>query len=145
MAAKPSLLVFAGATLLALLPAWGRIIYRYEQDPLTVVTWRALIATALLLLALAVRRHKLLPGFLALPLLLLGGEIRQRAPSAFWTSLNPRSSVHIPPTEWRDRIVSLERRMPQGKADQPSGWQRGRFQSEGTTSCRAGRPISTRS
>jgi drug/metabolite transporter (DMT)-like permease len=53
-------LVLAGATLLGSLPAWGRAIYRVETDPLTVVTWRALLAAAILLLALALLRRDLL-------------------------------------------------------------------------------------
>lgn len=58
---RPHGLVLAGATLLASLPAWGRGIYRYGLDPLTVVTWRALFAAGLLLLALAAFRRELLP------------------------------------------------------------------------------------
>jgi drug/metabolite transporter (DMT)-like permease len=55
-----SVLVLVGATLLGSLPAWGRAIYRFEPDPLTVVTWRALFAAGLLLLALAALRRDLL-------------------------------------------------------------------------------------
>lgn len=52
--------VLAGATLLATLGVWGRLIYPYEPDPLTVVTWRALFASAILAAILAVAR----PAFL---------------------------------------------------------------------------------
>ncbi len=57
---RASLLVLVGATLLGSLPAWGRALYRHGLDPLTVVTWRALIAAGLLLLLLAAVRHDLL-------------------------------------------------------------------------------------
>ncbi|HEY7677368.1 MAG TPA: DMT family transporter [Candidatus Methylomirabilis sp.] len=57
---RASVLVLVGATLLGSLPAWGRAIYRFEPDPLTVVTWRALFAAGLLLLALAGLRRELL-------------------------------------------------------------------------------------
>lgn len=60
MAGKASVLVLIGATLLGSLPAWGRAIYRYEPDPLTVVTWRALLAAGLLLFVLAIFRRDLL-------------------------------------------------------------------------------------
>ena len=40
MEARASLLVLLGATLLGSLPAWGRALYGYGLDPLTVVTWR---------------------------------------------------------------------------------------------------------
>jgi DME family drug/metabolite transporter len=52
--------VLAGATLLGSLGAWGRAIYPYEGDPMTVVTWRALIASAVLAGVLAMARPALL-------------------------------------------------------------------------------------
>lgn len=52
--------VLIGATLLGSLGAWGRTIYRYEGDPMTVVTWRALIGTAVLAALLAALRPDLL-------------------------------------------------------------------------------------
>ncbi len=58
---RAGILVLAGATLLGSLPAWGRALYGYGLDPLTVVTWRALLAAGLLLLALALLRRDLLP------------------------------------------------------------------------------------
>ena len=57
---RAGMLVLVGATLLGSLPAWGRAIYRFEPDPLTVVTWRALFAAGILLLALATFRRDLL-------------------------------------------------------------------------------------
>ncbi|HSB78928.1 MAG TPA: EamA family transporter [Candidatus Methylomirabilis sp.] len=52
--------VLVGATLLGSLGAWGRTIYHYEGDPLTVVTWRAVIGAAVLASLLAVFRPHLL-------------------------------------------------------------------------------------
>jgi drug/metabolite transporter (DMT)-like permease len=52
--------VLAGATLLGSLGAWGRAIYRYEGNPLVVVTWRALIGAAVLASLLAILRPHLL-------------------------------------------------------------------------------------
>lgn len=52
--------VLSGATLLGSLGAWGRAIYRYEGDPMTVVTWRALIGAAVLAGLLAALRPDLL-------------------------------------------------------------------------------------
>ena len=40
--------------------AWGRTIYRYEPNPMTVVTWRALIGAATLAAVLAIVRPQLL-------------------------------------------------------------------------------------
>jgi len=53
-------MVLAGATLLGSLGAWGRAVYRYEPDPMTVVTWRALLGAAALAVLLAVFRPALL-------------------------------------------------------------------------------------
>jgi drug/metabolite transporter (DMT)-like permease len=52
--------VLVGATLLGSLGAWGRAVYRFEPDPLVVVTWRALIGTAALAALLAVTQPRLL-------------------------------------------------------------------------------------
>jgi drug/metabolite transporter (DMT)-like permease len=49
---RPVLTVLAGATLLGSLGAWGRAIYRFEPDPMVVVTWRALIGAGALAAAL---------------------------------------------------------------------------------------------
>ena len=57
---KATFLVLLGATLLGSLPAWGRAIYRYEPQPLTVVTWRALFAAGILSSILACMRRDLL-------------------------------------------------------------------------------------
>jgi len=40
--------------------AWGRTIYQYEPNPMTVVTWRALIGAAALAVVLAIVRPQLL-------------------------------------------------------------------------------------
>ncbi len=52
--------VLAGATLLGSMGAWGRAIYRYEGNPMAVVTWRALIGTVVLAGLLAIFRPQLL-------------------------------------------------------------------------------------
>ncbi|MBI2162924.1 MAG: EamA family transporter [candidate division NC10 bacterium] len=52
--------VLAGATLLGSMGAWGRAIYRYEGDPMTVVTWRALIGAMTLAALLALFQPTLL-------------------------------------------------------------------------------------
>ena len=52
--------VLAGATLLGSLGAWGRAIYRYEGNPMVVVTWRALIGAVVLAGLLAILRPQLL-------------------------------------------------------------------------------------
>jgi len=49
-------MVLAGATLLGSLGAWGRAVYRYEPDPMTVVTWRALLGAAALAVMVGVFR-----------------------------------------------------------------------------------------
>jgi len=54
------LTVLAGATLLGSLGAWGRAIYRYEGNPMVVVTWRALIGAVVLAGLLAILRPQLL-------------------------------------------------------------------------------------
>ena len=58
--ARAVIAVLAGATLLGSLGAWGRMVYRYEGDPMTVVTWRALIGAAALSGWLAALRPELL-------------------------------------------------------------------------------------
>ncbi|HYL80182.1 MAG TPA: DMT family transporter, partial [Candidatus Acidoferrum sp.] len=58
--ARAVVTVLIGATLLGSLGAWGRTIYRYEGDPMTVVTWRALIGAAVLAALLAAFRPELL-------------------------------------------------------------------------------------
>ncbi|MFB3818582.1 MAG: DMT family transporter [Candidatus Methylomirabilales bacterium] len=57
---RPVLTVLAGATLLGSLGAWGRAVYRFEPDPMVVVTWRALIGAGALAVALGLRRPDLL-------------------------------------------------------------------------------------
>ncbi|MFI5342424.1 MAG: DMT family transporter [Candidatus Methylomirabilales bacterium] len=52
--------VLIGATLLGSLGAWGRIIYHYEPNPMTVVTWRALIGAGAMAVLLAILRPQLL-------------------------------------------------------------------------------------
>ncbi len=52
--------VLAGATLLGSLGAWGRAIFRYESNPMVVVTWRALIGALALAGLLAILRPQLL-------------------------------------------------------------------------------------
>ena len=52
--------VLVGATLLGSMGAWGRTIYHYEPDPMTVVTWRAVIGAIGLALLLAAIRPRLL-------------------------------------------------------------------------------------
>ncbi|MBI4571814.1 MAG: EamA family transporter [candidate division NC10 bacterium] len=54
------LTVLAGATLLGSMGAWGRAIYRYEGNPMAVVTWRALIGAMALAGLLAIFRPHLL-------------------------------------------------------------------------------------
>ncbi len=53
-------LVLVGATLLGSMGAWGRTIYHYEANPMTVVTWRALIGAVALAAILAVVQPQLL-------------------------------------------------------------------------------------
>jgi len=52
--------VLAAATLLGSMGAWGRTIYYYEANPMTVVTWRALIGAVTLAAVLAITRPQLL-------------------------------------------------------------------------------------
>jgi len=52
--------VLAGATLLGSMGAWGRTIYRFEENPMAVVTWRALIGALALAAVLAIVRPQLL-------------------------------------------------------------------------------------
>lgn len=52
--------VLTGATLLGSLGAWGRAIYRYEGNPMVVVTWRALMGAVVLAGILAFVRPTLL-------------------------------------------------------------------------------------
>lgn len=57
---RAAITVLTGATLLGSMGAWGRTIYRYEPNPMTVVTWRALIGAAALAVVLAIIRPQLL-------------------------------------------------------------------------------------
>jgi drug/metabolite transporter (DMT)-like permease len=52
--------VLIGATLLGSMGAWGRAIFRYEGNPMVVVTWRALIGAVALAGLLAILRPQLL-------------------------------------------------------------------------------------
>ena len=52
--------VLVGATLLGSLGSWGRMVFRYEPDPMLVVTWRALIGAVGLALILGLARPELL-------------------------------------------------------------------------------------
>ncbi len=51
---RAAITVVAGATLLGSMGAWGRTIYQYEPNPMTVVTWRALIGATTLGVLLAI-------------------------------------------------------------------------------------------
>ena len=57
---RAAITVLVGATLLGSMGAWGRTIYQYEPNPMTVVTWRALIGAATLAAILAIVRPQLL-------------------------------------------------------------------------------------
>jgi drug/metabolite transporter (DMT)-like permease len=57
---RAAIAVLTGATFLGSMGAWGRTIYRYEPNPMTVVTWRALIGAAALAVVLAIVRPQLL-------------------------------------------------------------------------------------
>jgi drug/metabolite transporter (DMT)-like permease len=57
---RAAIIVLTAATLLGSMGAWGRTIYRYEGDPMIVVTWRALIGAAALAAILAFVRPQLL-------------------------------------------------------------------------------------
>jgi len=57
---RPILAVLAAATLLGSMGAWGRAIYRFEGDPMVVVTWRALLGAAALAAILGCSRPALL-------------------------------------------------------------------------------------
>jgi drug/metabolite transporter (DMT)-like permease len=61
---RPILAVLLGATLLGSMGAWGRVVYRFEPDPMVVVTWRAIIGVAVLAGILAATR----PALLRIPL-----------------------------------------------------------------------------
>jgi drug/metabolite transporter (DMT)-like permease len=61
---RPILAVLIGATLLGSMGAWGRAVYRFEGDPMVVVTWRAIIGVAALAGILAAMR----PALLRIPL-----------------------------------------------------------------------------
>jgi drug/metabolite transporter (DMT)-like permease len=52
--------VLIGATLLGSMGAWGRAVYRFEPDPMVVVTWRAAIGVLALASILAAARPALL-------------------------------------------------------------------------------------
>jgi len=53
-------MVLIAATLLGSMGVWGRLIFRYEPDPMLVVTWRALFGTLALAAVLAAVRPALL-------------------------------------------------------------------------------------
>jgi len=57
---RATISVLIGATLLGSMGAWGRAVYRFEGDPMVVVTWRALIGVAVLAAVLAATRPALL-------------------------------------------------------------------------------------
>src|SRR5512135_1511244 len=61
---RATLSVLIGATLLGSMGAWGRAVYRFEEDPMVVVTWRAIIGVAVLAAVLAATR----PALLRVPL-----------------------------------------------------------------------------
>ena len=61
---RATLSVLIGATLLGSMGAWGRAVYRFEEDPMVVVTWRAIIGVAVLAAVLAAMR----PALLRVPL-----------------------------------------------------------------------------
>ena len=61
---RATITVLIGATLLGSMGAWGRAVYRFEGDPMVVVTWRAIIGVALLVTVLAATR----PALLRVPL-----------------------------------------------------------------------------
>ncbi len=61
---RATVTVLAGATLLGSMGAWGRAVYRFEGDPMVVVTWRAIIGVAVLAGILAATR----PALLRIPL-----------------------------------------------------------------------------
>jgi drug/metabolite transporter (DMT)-like permease len=52
--------VLAGATILGSMGVWGRAIFRFESDPMTVVAWRALIGAVFLAVVLSLTRPHLL-------------------------------------------------------------------------------------
>jgi len=57
---RATITVLLGATLLGSMGAWGRAVYRFEGDPMVVVTWRAIIGVAALAGILAALRPRLL-------------------------------------------------------------------------------------
>jgi drug/metabolite transporter (DMT)-like permease len=57
---RATIVVLIGATLLGSMGAWGRAVYRFEGDPMLVVTWRALIGVVVLAGILALSRPTLL-------------------------------------------------------------------------------------
>ena len=61
---RATLSVLIGATLLGSMGAWGRAVYRFEEDPMVVVTLRAIIGVAVLAAVLAATR----PALLRVPL-----------------------------------------------------------------------------
>lgn len=71
---RATLVVLIGATLLGSMGAWGRAVYRFEGDPMVVVTWRAVIGVAALAIVLAATRPALLRiPFAAVPFFLAYG------------------------------------------------------------------------
>lgn len=61
---RATMAVLIGATLLGSMGAWGRAVYRFEGDPMVVVTWRAVIGVVVLAAVLAATR----PALLRVPL-----------------------------------------------------------------------------
>jgi drug/metabolite transporter (DMT)-like permease len=57
---RATITVLIGATLLGSMGAWGRTVYRFEGDPMVVVTWRAIIGVAVLAGILGFARPALL-------------------------------------------------------------------------------------
>ncbi len=73
---RSTMAVLIGATLLGSLGAWGRAVYRFEPDPMTVVAWRAVIGAATLAGVLGTVQPRLLRIRLRdLPFFLLYGFI----------------------------------------------------------------------
>jgi len=58
--ARAVITILVGATLLGSMGVWGRAIYGFEGNPMTVVTWRALIGAASLAVVLSLTRPQLL-------------------------------------------------------------------------------------
>jgi len=71
---RATITVLLGATLLGSMGAWGRAVYRFEGDPMVVVTWRAIIGVAALAgILAAMRPHLLRVPLTAIPFFLAYG------------------------------------------------------------------------